>query len=81
MPWSKETEAWMDPNIAIESRIRLEHQHDDGNWYPMRPHNDPADHDPERGWVRHTRFKCTACGAIFRVLPDDEGGLQDEDAR
>jgi hypothetical protein len=39
-----------------------------------RPHHDPADHDPERGWGLRRIFRCTTCDEEVSIVagePDE----------
>lgn len=56
----------------LEAVYRLQHRHDDGEWVEMRPHHDPAEHDPERSWARGTIFRCTTCAESASVVPGPE---------
>lgn len=57
-------------NQLAQLSLRLEHQHSDGTWSPLkRVHHDPADHDPERDWARSEVYECTTCEELVRVSP------------
>ena len=66
----------MDPR-SILTTFEVEHRHGDGSLGVMverRPHHDPADHDPERGWGISRIFKCTSCDeevSIVAAGPDE----------
>jgi hypothetical protein len=69
----------MDQRIQ-QLQYRIEHQHGDGSWGEMveQPvHNDPAAHDPERGWSLRRIFRCTSCGDTVIVSPDEGGPAPD----
>ena len=54
------------------STFKLIHRHGD-TWVELAPgeHHDAAEHDPERGWMRHARlFRCTRCDEEVMVVPD-----------
>jgi hypothetical protein len=57
---------------AVVEGLRIEHQHADGSWATMvreddEEHADPADHDPEREWLRGHVYVCRSCGERVRV--------------
>jgi hypothetical protein len=48
--------------------MQLEHRHTDGSWNRLqRSHHDPADHDPERDWVKGQIYSCSTCDEQIRV--------------
>jgi hypothetical protein len=54
------------------STFKLTHRHGD-EWVELQPHehHDAADHDPERGWLRHPRlFRCIRCAEEVMVTPN-----------
>jgi hypothetical protein len=60
----------MDQGAMYEAMLRVQHRHDDGTWADLaevRPHHDPADHDPERGWGVRRLFRCTSCEETVEV--------------
>jgi len=52
----------------------LQHRHSDGSSHPMeRAHHDPADHDPEKSWVRgRQEFQCADCDETVWLIPKEE---------
>jgi hypothetical protein len=55
-------------NQLAELDLRLEHRHSDGTWSALkRSHHDPADHDPERDWLKGDVWTCTTCDEQVRV--------------
>jgi hypothetical protein len=49
-------------------QVQLQHRHTDGSWGDMEAMpDDPANHDPERGWEEGQLFLCKACGDQVRV--------------
>ena len=62
----------MDPRSVLTT-YRVSHRHADGSWGEMtevRPHHDPADHDPERDWGRGRIFHCQGCDESVSVVVD-----------
>ena len=60
----------MDPR-SILTTFEVEHRHGDGSLGVMverRPHHDPADHDPERGWGLRRIFRCTTCDEEVSIV-------------
>lgn len=65
----------MDQARMGEALFRLRHRHGDGSWADLsevRPHHDPADHDPERSWIAARRFRCTSCDEEVVVAAEDD---------
>ena len=63
----------MDQRIQ-QLQYRIEHEHGDGSWGEMiehPAHNDPAAHDPERGWSLHRTFRCSTCGDTVTLVRDE----------
>lgn len=63
-----------------EPLFAVQHQHGDGTWAPMEPegdHLDPAEHDPERDWLRGHVYICRACKERVRIAaPKSEGSTE-----
>lgn len=48
--------------------LQLQHRHSNGTWSDMElMPDDPANHDPERGWEEGQLYLCKACGEQVRV--------------
>lgn len=57
----------------ILSTYEVSHRHGGNEWTPMREHHDPAEHDPERGWLRGKRiFRCDCGDEIAITLPEND---------
>ena len=72
----------MDQLRFVESQYRIEHQHRDGSWGLMEEestplHHTPAEHDPERGWLRGRIFRCRSCSETLTITPGAEGSVPD----
>jgi hypothetical protein len=71
----------MDQIRFVETAFRIEHQHRDGSWgildeeKPTPLHHTPAEHDPERNWLRGRIFKCRTCDETVTITPGAEGGV------
>ena len=51
--------------------VKLMHLHGDGR-FPMQPRipHDPAETDPERGWVEGAKiYRCSSCSEEIVVIP------------
>lgn len=69
----------MDLLRSADTAYQLRHQHRDGAWAVMEEvpsHHTPADHDPERGWLRGRIFKCTKCAETVTVVPGALGASE-----
>ncbi len=64
----------MDQVRAADVQYRIEHRHGDGSWAPLVPEaHDPAQRDPERGWLGRKRFRCLTCHErVVLAFGDDE---------
>lgn len=56
---------------AYELDLQLHHRHADGSWAELEAvpaHDDPAQHDPERGWGHAQLFRCRTCEETLTVV-------------
>jgi hypothetical protein len=70
----------MDQLRFVEAAYQIQHRHRDGSWAPMEEeptpsHHAPADHDPERGWLRGRIFRCKSCDESVTIVPGSEGSV------
>jgi hypothetical protein len=71
----------MDANLRIAQEYRLEHRHSDGTWSPLEPaHHDSVAHDSERGWLKRTIYRCTACREEVAVTEPTDGAGEHADS-
>ena len=59
----------------VAEGLRIKHQHDDGSWAEMAPHDahDAAVFDEERDWQRGHIYVCSQCQETIAVSPPPEG--------
>ena len=63
----------MIPNADLTALFSLEHSHSDGSSHPMElEHHDPAQHDPERSWLRRHVYRCLNCKETVELIPNEE---------
>lgn len=66
---------------VVAGDLRIKHQHEDGSWADMEPHDahDAARFDEERDWQRGHVYVCNQCEATIAVSPpvDPEASTPD----
>ena len=61
--------------------LLLEHRHADGIWATMGSRSsahDPAERDPERGWLTGQIYSCSRCDEQIRVTQVASDGEPEE---
>jgi hypothetical protein len=62
-----------------EAMYRVQHRHKDGSWADMEQvesRHGVSDHDPERGWLTGTLFRCRTCQEGVELTPMSEERLR-----
>jgi hypothetical protein len=65
----------MDLLRAADYSLQVKHRHSDGSWATLEavePHHGSDDHDPERGWLNGTIYRCPTCEEEVLVSREED---------